>query len=142
MWEKLTNPEIDSDDGEDTKSHLSFSGLSGQLLRLIRQIRVLESYLGTLWQKVTFRVASTREEARSKKEGVMTNFNVQRSTSEREEVFLIKWRVRYYLPSSWERCCDIDKFVPTGTIPKCKVRRYVQAQEYLVGIKWERIVDK
>ena len=84
MWEKLTNTEIYSDGGEDTQSHSSFSGLSGQLLRLIRQLRVMEYYLGTSWHKVTFRFASTREEARAKNEGVMPDFNAQRSTSERE----------------------------------------------------------
>ena len=61
------------------------------------------------------RVASTREEARAKKEGVMPDFNAQSSTSEREEVFLIKWRGRSYLHSSWELRRDMEKFDPTGT---------------------------
>ena len=61
VWEQLPNTDIESDDGDDTKDNLSFSGLSGHLLRLIRQLRVLESYLGTSWHNVTFRVASTRE---------------------------------------------------------------------------------
>ena len=47
VWEKLLNPDIDSYGDEDTKYHSSFSGLSGQILRLIRQLRLLESYLGT-----------------------------------------------------------------------------------------------
>ena len=59
VWEKVPNPDIDSDGSEDTKSHSSFSGLSGHLLRLIQQIRVIESYFGTLRHKVTFRVVST-----------------------------------------------------------------------------------
>ena len=84
MWEQLPNTEIDSDGGEDTKDHSSFSGLSGQLLRLIRHIRVPESYLGTSWHKVTLRVDSTRDEAQDKKEGVMPGFNAQISTSERK----------------------------------------------------------
>ena len=61
----------------------------GQLLRLVRQLRVLESYLGTLWHKVTFRVSSTQDEALVKKEGVIPDFNSQSSTSECKEVFLI-----------------------------------------------------
>ena len=61
VWEKLTNPNIDSDGGEDIKAHSSFSGLSVQLLRLVQQLRVLGSYLGTSWHKVTFKVASTRD---------------------------------------------------------------------------------
>ena len=72
----------------------------------------------------------------------MPDFNAQSSTSESEEVFLIKWRVRSYLHSSWERCRDMDKFDPTGTTSKIKFRRYVQAQEDLFGLKWKRIVDK
>ena len=36
----------------------------------------------------------------------------------------------------------MEKFDPTGTTLKSKVNRYVQAQEYLFGIKWKRIVDK
>ena len=142
VWEKLPNPDIDSDGSEDTKSHSSFSGLSVQLLRLIRQLRVLESYLGTSWHKVTFRVASTREEALDNKEVVMLDFNAQRSTSERKEVFVIKWRVRSYLQSSWERRHDMEKFDSTDTTSKRNVRRYVQAQEALFGIKRKRIVDK
>ena len=81
VWEQLTNP---NDGDEDTKYHFSFSSLSGQLLRLIQQLRVLELYLGTLWHKVTFRVASNREEAQAKKEFVMPDFNPQRSASERK----------------------------------------------------------
>ena len=93
VWEKLPNIDIYSDGGKDTKSHLSFSGFSGQFLRLVQYLRVLESYLGTLWHKVTIRVASTLEEAQDNKEGGMSDFNDQISTSERKEVFLIKWRV-------------------------------------------------
>ena len=77
---------------------------------------------------MAIRVDSTREEAQDKKEGEVPDFNAQISTSEREEVFLIKWRVRFYLYSSWERHRDMDKFDLTGTTSKSKVRRYVQAQ--------------
>ena len=72
----------------------------------------------------------------------MPDFNAQSSTSKHEEVLLIKWRVRSYLHSSWERRCDMEKFDPTGTTSKSKVRRYVQAQEALFGLKWNHIVDK
>ena len=102
LWEQLQNYDIYSDDGEDKNSHLSFSGLLGQLLRLIRQLRVLESYLGTSWQKISFRGTSTQEEALDKKEGVMPDFNAQSSTLEHKEAFLIRWRVSSYLHSSWE----------------------------------------
>ena len=67
VWEKVPNPDIDSDGIEDTESCFSFSGLLRQLLRIIRKLRVLESYLGTSWHKVTFRVASIREEAQANK---------------------------------------------------------------------------
>ena len=33
-------------------------------------------------------------------------------------------------------------FDPTGTTSKIKVRRYVQDQEALFGLKWKHIVDK
>ena len=120
LCEQLPNPDIDSDGSKDTKSHLSFSIFSGQILRLIRYLRVLELYLGTLWHKVAFRVASTQEEARAKKEGVIPDFNAQSSTSDREEVFLIKWRVCSYLHSSWECRSDMEKFDLTGTTSKKK----------------------
>ena len=80
VWKKLPNSNIDSDCSEDTKYHPSLSGLSGQPLRIIRKLRVLELYLGTSWHKFTFRVSSTREEAQAKKEGVMPDFNAERST--------------------------------------------------------------
>ena len=47
VWDQPLNPDIESDVGYDTKAHSSFSGLSGQLLRIIRHLRVLELYLGT-----------------------------------------------------------------------------------------------
>ena len=134
MWEQLTNPDIDSYDGEDKKSHSSFSGLLGHLLRLIRQLRVLESYLGTSLQKVTFRVASIQEKERAKKEGGMPDFNAQSSTSECKKVPLIKLRVCSYLKFSSGRLRDVEKFDPTRTTSKSKVRGYVQAQEALLGL--------
>ena len=73
---------------------------------------------------------------------MIPDFNAQRSTSDHKEVLLIKWRVSYYLHSSWERRCDMEKFYLAGTTSKSKVRRYVQDQEYLFGIKWKSIVDK
>ena len=91
---------------------------------------------------MAIRVASTLEQARAKKDGVMPDFNAQSSTSERKEVFLIKCRGRSYLHSSWERRRHMEKFDPTCTTSKSKVRRYVQAQEALFGVKWKRIVDK
>ena len=72
----------------------------------------------------------------------MPDFNAQSSTSEREEKFLIKWRESSYLHSSCECRRDIEKFHPTSTTLKSKVRGYVQAQETLFGIKWKCIVDK
>ena len=36
----------------------------------------------------------------------------------------------------------MEKIYPIGTMPKIKVRRYVQAQNALFEIKWKRIVDK
>ena len=84
MWEQIPNPDIDSDGDKDTKYHLSFSGLPGQLLRLIRKLRVMKSYMGALWHKIISRVASTQEESQAKKEGGMTDFNAQISSSERK----------------------------------------------------------
>ena len=84
VWEKLSNPSIDSDGGKDTKYHLSFSVLPGQLLRHIQKIRVMKSYLGTLWHKILPRVASTQEESQAKKEGGMTDLNAQIYSSERK----------------------------------------------------------
>ena len=135
MWKKLTNTDIDIDGGKDRKAHSSFYVLLEQLLRLIWKLRVLESYLGTSWHKVTVRVASTPKEARAKKEGVLTDFNNRSYPSESEEVFLIKWMVCYYLHSSWERQSDMDRFDPMGITSKSKVWRYVQAQEAPFGLK-------
>ena len=36
----------------------------------------------------------------------------------------------------------MEKFDPTGTTSKKKVRRYVQAQQDLCWLKWKRILDK
>ena len=72
----------------------------------------------------------------------MPDFNDQGYNSDPEEVFLIKWRVSYYLQSSWKRRSVMEKFDLLGNTPKRKTRRYVQAQEALFGIKWKRIVDK
>ena len=72
----------------------------------------------------------------------MPDFNAQSSTSEREEVFLIKWRGSSYLHFPWESRNDMDKFDPTVTTSKTKVRRYVQDQEALFGLKWKRITEK
>ena len=72
----------------------------------------------------------------------MPGFNSQSYTSEREELFVIKWRVRYYLHSSWGRRRNMEKFDPMGTTSKRKVRKYVQDQEALFGLKWKHIVDK
>ena len=72
----------------------------------------------------------------------MPDFNVQSSTSDHEEFFLIKWRGHSYLHYSWECRSDMEKFDLTGTILKIKVRRYVQAQESLFGINWKRIAEK
>ena len=81
MWEQLPNTEIDSDGRDDKKAHLSFYFLLGHLLRIIPQIRVLDLYLGKSWYKIAFRVASIQEETQAKKEGVITDFNAQISTS-------------------------------------------------------------
>ena len=47
-----------------------------------------------------------------------------------------------YLHSSWESRRGMDKFIPTGTTYKSKVRRYAQSQQAMFGLKWKRIVDK
>ena len=36
----------------------------------------------------------------------------------------------------------MEKFDPTGTTSKIKVRKYVQDQESLIWLMWNRIVDK
>ena len=62
-----------------------------------------------MWHKVKSSVDFTQEEALAKKEGVMPDFNAKKSTSDREEVFLIKYRVLSYLNSYWESRYDMDK---------------------------------
>ena len=37
---------------------------------------------------------------------------------------------------------NMEKYDLTGTTPKSKVRRYIQAQEAMLGFKRKRIVDK
>ena len=72
----------------------------------------------------------------------MPGFNSQSYTSERKELFVIKWRVRYYLHSSWGRRRNMEKFDPMGTTSKSRFRRYIQGQDALFGVNWKRIVDK
>ena len=59
----------------------------------------------------------------------MPDFNAQRSTPEREEVFLIKWTVCSYLHSSGERRRDINKFDSTGTTSKIKFQEVCPGSE-------------
>jgi hypothetical protein len=61
---------------------------------------------------------------------------------DREEVYLVKWRGRSHLHSSWERGSDIIKFDQSNNTARHKIRRFVQSQEIAFGLEWKRVLEE
>jgi hypothetical protein len=62
--------------------------------------------------------------------------------TEREEVFLVKWRGKSHLHLSWERGSDIIKFDQSNSTARNKIQRFVQSQEIAFGPNWKKILEE
>lgn len=60
----------------------------------------------------------------------------------REEVYLVKWRGRSHLHSSWERGSDIIKYDQSNNTARHKIRRFVQSQETAMGTNWKKVLEE
>jgi hypothetical protein len=90
------------------------------------------------------KVAAKQELNRSKKEGQPSpSFRAVKSSTEREEVFLVKWRGRSYLHCSWETQRDLEKFDHStqAGAARGKISRYVQNQALALGQNWKKALE-
>ena len=88
-------------------------------------------------------IAANQELARSKTVGFDPKFKAVKSTAEREEVFLIKWRGRSYIHCSWERQCDLEKYDQSAQqgAARGKISKFVQSQVMALGHDWKKILE-
>ncbi len=90
------------------------------------------------------KVAAKQELNRSKKEGLPSpSFKAVKSSTVREEVFLIKWRGRSHLHCSWERKRDLEKFDHSSQAgaARGKISRYFQNQALAFGQNWKKVLE-
>lgn len=90
------------------------------------------------------KVTAKKELDRSKKEGLLSpSFKAVKSSTEREEVFLVKWRGRSYLHCSWERKRDLEKYDHSSQAgaARGKISRYVQNQAIAFGQNWKKVLE-
>ena len=90
------------------------------------------------------KVAAKKELNRSKKEGLTTpSYKAVKSSTEREEVFLVKWRGRSYLHCSWERKRDLEKYDHSSQAgaARGKISRYMQNQALAFGQNWKKVLE-
>ncbi|EED89561.1 chromodomain-helicase [Thalassiosira pseudonana CCMP1335] len=78
---------------------------------------------------VVRKLASQQEFIKSKKDGSSLRYKAVTSNTDREEVFLIKWRGRSYMHCSWERKRDLEKFDHSTQLGSArgKINRYIQS---------------
>ena len=89
------------------------------------------------------KISANRELAAAKVKGSVPKFNVVTSTTEREEVFLVKWRGQSYMHCSWERQCDLMKYDQSGQQEAAygEINQFVQNQVESIGQDWKRISE-
>ncbi|KAL7487630.1 hypothetical protein ACHAW6_013214 [Cyclotella cf. meneghiniana] len=89
------------------------------------------------------KLASNQEAARAKKGGCAPKFRAVSSTTEHEEVLLIKWRGRSYLHCSWERKRDLEKFDHSTQLgsARAKISRFYQSQVMTLGDDWKKVLE-
>lgn len=90
------------------------------------------------------KMAAKKELNRSKIEGLSSPaFKAVKSSTEREEVFLVKWRGRSYLHCSWERKRDLEKFDHStqAGAARAKISRYAQNQALALGENWKKVLE-
>ena len=89
------------------------------------------------------KLAATIDAAKAKKEGVPPRLKTITSSTEREEVLLVKWRGRSYLHCSWERRRDLEKFDHSTQLgsARAKISRFYQNQTQVLGEDWKRVLE-
>jgi chromodomain-helicase-DNA-binding protein 7 len=89
------------------------------------------------------KLASMQEAAKAKKGGYEPQFKAVTSTTEREEVLLVKWRGRSYLHCSWERKRDLEKFDHSTQLgsARAKISRFYQNQTMTLGEDWKQVLE-
>lgn len=87
--------------------------------------------------------AARRERALAKREGRPPKFKAVVSDTEREEVFLIKWRGRSHMHCSWERKHDLERFDHSTQLGSArgKISRYIQTQVMTLGADWKKVLE-
>jgi len=70
-------------------------------------------------------------------------FKLEMSSTQEEELLLVKWRGRSHLHCSWERPIDIQRAdTSNNSTARNKIRRYYQAQEAALGYEWKKVLSK
>eukprot|EP00804_Cyclotella_cryptica_P019561 CCRYP_014309-RB/>CCRYP_014309-RB protein AED:0.05 eAED:0.05 QI:460/0.93/0.87/1/0.73/0.5/16/4750/1370 len=89
------------------------------------------------------KLASNQEAVKTKKGDCAPKFKAVASTTEREEVLLIKWRGRSYLHCSWERKRDLEKFDHSTQLgsARAKISRFYQSQVMALGDDWKKVLE-
>ena len=87
--------------------------------------------------------AASGELALAKKQGTEPRFKLVKSRTEREEVYLIKWRGRSYLHCSFETEKDLEFFdqSPQQGGARAKMSRFLQAQVISHGPDWKTVLE-
>jgi len=87
------------------------------------------------------KVVAGKEKRKAQKEGrELIFYPDQISSTEEEEVLLIKWRGRSYFHCSWERPSDLERLDPTNNTAKGKIKRYYQTQYTALGYDWRKVL--
>ena len=90
------------------------------------------------------KLAAKNEMNKSKKEGLPSpSFKAVKSSTKREDVYLIKWRGRSYLHCSWETKRDLERFDHStqAGAARGKISRYAQNQSLTLGQNWKKVLE-
>lgn len=91
-------------------------------------------------QEQEIAIQPTDEEGKSKK---IPKYRIKAlAETEREEVYLVKWRGRSYMHASWERASDIVKYDQSKNTARNKIKRFVQSQEISFGPQWKKVLEE
>ena len=88
-------------------------------------------------------IAAKQELETSTSTGLGLKFKVVKSKSEREEVYLVKWRGRSYIHCSWERAGDLAKFDQSTQhgAARAKISKFIQGQVIALGPDWKKELE-
>lgn len=89
------------------------------------------------------KMASIQEAVKAKKGNYVPTYKAVTSTTEREEVLLVKWRGRSYMHCSWERKRDLEKFDHSTQMgsARAKISRFYQSQTMALGENWKQVLE-